>query len=70
MMTIMFLIFFFMIFGKLAGFAFRATWGIMKMMFYFIFLPFIIVGLVMGGLLYIAFPILLVVGLFSLLKTA
>jgi hypothetical protein len=59
-----------MIFGKLVGFAFRATWSIMKVMLYFVFLPVILVGLVFGGLIYFAFPILLVVGLISLLKTA
>ena len=69
-MTILFFILFFMIFGKLVGFAFRATWGIMKVMLYIVFLPVILVGMAMGGLIYIAFPILIVVGLLSLLKTA
>ena len=70
MMTILFFILFFMIFGKLVGFAFRATWSIMKVMLYIVFLPVILVGMVMGGLIYIALPILLIVGLLSLLKTA
>ena len=70
MMTILFFILFFMIFGKLVGFAFRAIWGIMKVMLYIVFLPVILVGMVMGGLIYIALPILLIVGLLSLLKTA
>ena len=70
MMTIFFFILFFMIFGKLVGFAFRAAWGIMKVMLYIVFLPVILVGMVMGGLIYIALPILLAVGLLSLLKTA
>ena len=70
MMTILFFILFFMIFGKLIGFALKATWGIMKVMFYIVFLPVILVGMVAGGLVYIALPILLVVGLLSLLQTA
>ncbi len=70
MMTILFFILFFMIFGKLVGFAFRATWGIMKVMLYIVFLPVTLVGMMMGGFIYIALPILLVVGLLSLLKTA
>ena len=70
MMTILFFILFFMIFGKLVGFAFRATWGIMKVMLYIVFLPVIQLGMVMGGLIYIALPILLIVGLLSVLKTA
>lgn len=67
MLTIMFIIFFFMVFGKLLGFAFRASWGILKICFGLIFLPIILVVMVLGGLIYIALPILLVVGLVSLL---
>lgn len=70
MMTILFFILFFMIFGKLVGFAFQATWSIMKVMLYIVFLPVILVGMVMGGLVYIALPIMLVVGVLSLLTTA
>ncbi len=70
MMTVIFFVLFFMIFGKLVGFAFRATWSIVKVMLYIVFLPLILVGMVMGGLIYIAFPILLVVGLLSLFKAA
>ena len=50
MMTIFFFILFFMIFGKLVGFAFRATWGVMKVMLYIVFLPLILVGMVFKGL--------------------
>ena len=70
MMTILFFILFFMIFGKLVGFAFRATWGIMKVMLYIVFLPLILVGMVFKGLVFVALPILLVVGLISLFETA
>ena len=70
MLTILFFFLFLMIFGKLAGFAFRATWGIMKVMLFIVFLPVILVGMVLGGLIYIALPILLIVGLVSLVKTA
>ncbi|WP_028234925.1 hypothetical protein [Pseudobutyrivibrio sp. MD2005] len=66
-MTLLFFVLFFIVFGKMIGFAFRATWGIFKLMTYIVFLPFILVMLVFGGLLYIAFPLLVVVGLFSLI---
>ena len=59
-----------MIFGKLIGFAFKATWSIMKVMLYIIFLPLILVGMVFKGLVFVALPILLVVGLISLFETA
>ena len=69
-MTVLFFILFFMIFGKLIGFAFKATWSIMKVMLYIIFLPLILVGMVFKGLVFVALPILLVVGLISLFETA
>ena len=59
-----------MVFGKMIGFAFRATWGLTKILFSIVFLPLILIGLVFGGLLYIAFPVLLVVGLVSLIANA
>ena len=66
-MTLLFFVLFFIVFGNMIGFAFRATWGIFKLMTYIVFLPFLLVMLVFGGLLYIAFPLLVVVGLFSLI---
>ena len=66
-MTLLFYVLFFMIFGKMIGFAFRATWGIFKVMAYIVFLPIILLALVFGGLLYVALPILLLVGLVSLI---
>jgi hypothetical protein len=69
-MTVLFFILFFMIFGKLIGFAFKTTWSIMKVMLYIVFLPLILVGMVFKGLVFVALPILLVVGLISLFETA
>ncbi|SDH70006.1 hypothetical protein SAMN05421493_10383 [Pseudobutyrivibrio sp. 49] len=70
MFTFLFFVLFFMVFGKMIGVAFRATWGLMKVLLYIVFLPLILVGLVFGGLLYIAFPVLLVVGVVSLIANA
>lgn len=66
MLSLLFVILFFMIFGRMIGFAFKATWGIFKVVTFLVFLPLILVGLVVGGLLSIAFPILLVVGVANL----
>ncbi len=66
MLSLLFIILFFMIFGRMIGFAFKATWGIFKVVTFLVFLPLILVGLVVGGLLSIAFPILLVVGVVNL----
>ena len=70
MMTIILLVLFFMIFGGVLKFAFKATWGIMKFLFYIVFLPFILVGMIAYGLAALALPILLIVGIVGLLRTA
>ncbi len=70
MLSLLFIIFFFIVFGKMIGFAFRAAWGVAKFMMFLVFLPFILIALVFGGLAYIALPILLVVGLISLFAKA
>ena len=66
MLTLLFVICMFGIFGKLIGLAFKMTWGIAKVLFTLVFLPVILVGLAMGGFLVVAFPLLIVVGIVSL----
>ena len=66
MLTLLFVICMFGIFGKLIGLAFKMTWGIAKVLFTLVVLPVILVGLAMGGLLVVAFPLLIVVGIVSL----
>lgn len=66
MLTLLFVICMFGIFGKLIGLAFKMTWGMAKVLFTLVFLPVILVGLAMGGLLVVAFPLLIVVGIVSL----
>ncbi len=70
MLSLLFIIFFFYIFGKMIGFAFRASWSIIKVVFTLMFLPLILVGLLFKGFVVIALPVLLVVGLISLLDRA
>lgn len=68
MLNLLFAILMIMVFGKLIGFAIRAAWGISKVIVTLVFLPLILIGLVLGGLIYLALPILLVVGLVTLFK--
>lgn len=67
MLEILFAVCMLWVFGKLLIFAIKAAWGITKILFTIIFLPAILVGLVLGGLLYIAFPVLIVIGIVSAL---
>ena len=63
MRTLLFIFLMFGVFGKLIGLAFRATWGITKIFFRLIFLPVVLIGLVLAGLMYIALPLLVVIGI-------
>lgn len=63
MLTLIFLILLFGVFGKILGLSIRAAWGITKVLFSLIFLPVFLIVLLIGGLLYIAFPLLLIIGI-------
>lgn len=54
------------IFGKILGFAIRATWGISKIVFSVVLLPLFLIGLVLKGLMSVALPVLIVIGIVSL----
>ena len=67
MFTLLFIIFTFIIFGKLFMFALKASWGIVKILFAVLLLPMLLILLVVAGLVYIALPVLLIVGVISLI---
>ncbi|MCQ2081742.1 MAG: hypothetical protein MJZ11_08780 [Lachnospiraceae bacterium] len=69
MMTLIFLILFFGIFGKIAVFAIKAAWGLTKVVFTLLFLPLIIIGFALSGLIYLAFIGLIIAGVVMLVKT-
>lgn len=66
MLSFLFTILMIMVFGKILLFALRATWGITKILFSVVFLPFVLVFLVLQGLIFIALPVLVIIGLISL----
>lgn len=66
MLTFIFIIMMMIVFGKILGFAIKATWGISKILFSVVLIPLFLVGLVIKGLIWIALPILLILGIFSL----
>ena len=69
MFYFLFMILMFYIFGKLFFFGMRAAWSISKLLITIVFFPVILLGMVFGGLLYLAFPILLIIGILSLFRT-
>ncbi len=66
MLTVIFIICMFAVFGKLALLAVRGAWGLTKIMFSLIFLPIALIGLVLNGLVFIALPVLIILGIGSL----
>ena len=67
MLTLLFVIMMFVVFGKLIMLAIRATWGITKVLFTVVFLPVILICMVVGGLVSVALPILVVIGIAALI---
>lgn len=67
MITWIFVILMVGIFGKLIGLAFKMTWGITKILLTLVFLPVILIGLVIAGLISIALPLLVVIGIITLI---
>lgn len=68
MLTLLFMVLMIVVFGKLLIFALKASWGIAKVLLTIVFLPLVLVCLVLAGLVYVAVPILLVVGLCSMVR--
>ncbi len=65
MLTIVFIILMFVVFGKILKFAVKATWSVSKMVCSVVLLPITLIGMVVKGLVEIALPILLIVGVLS-----
>jgi len=70
MLEFLFLILMIIVFGKLFVFGVKATWGITKFLVTVLFLPLILTALFLGGLVSLALPILVVVGVFSMFCTS
>ena len=66
MLTILFLSLMIWVFWKLVKLSVKAAWGISKILFTLVLLPIILVVLVIAGFIYIAIPILAIVGVIAL----
>ena len=69
MLSILFTICMFWFIGKFFVFGLKASWGIMKLLCTVIFFPVILIGMVVGGLLYIALPLLIIGGIIGLVTS-
>ena len=68
MLTFLFFVLLFGIFGKLIWLSVKAAWGISKIVFSIVFLPVVVLVLFFGGLVYVALGLLVVIGIVSLIK--
>lgn len=68
MLTVLFTILMFMVFGKLLVFGIKVSWGLAKILCTVVLLPIILIGLVIAGFLSIALPLLVIIGVIALLK--
>lgn len=66
MLSLIFIILMFIIFGKILWFAVKAAWGISKIVCWVVLLPVLLLGLLIAGLVKIALPVLLIIGVISM----
>ena len=69
MFTLLFVFCMFGVFGKLFCFGLKAAWGISKFVLNIVFLPLILIVMVAGGLLSVAFPLLLIIGVIGVVAS-
>lgn len=69
MLTALFIILMFAVFGKMIIFAFKASCGILKVLLTIIIFPLFLIGLFFSGLVYIALILLLIAGIVSVVKS-
>lgn len=65
MVIIIFAILMFVVFGRILSIAIKAAWGILKILFSIVFLPFLLIGFMMAGLVAVAFILLIIIGIIS-----
>ena len=66
MLSLLFMICVFWIFGKLFIFGLRAAWSVSKLLLTVVLWPVILIEMLIGGLLHLAFPILVIAGIWAL----
>lgn len=69
MLSLLFVIWLLYVTGKLAMFSIRAGWGLLKILISVVFLPLTILGLLIGGIIHLSVPILVIIGLITVVKS-
>ena len=69
MLSLLFTICMIWFIGKFFIFGVKASWEILKLLCTVVFFPVILIGMVVGGLIYIAFPLLIIGGIIALISS-
>ena len=69
MLSVLFVICLIWFIGKFFIFGLKASWGIMKLLCTVVFFPVILIGMVVGGMLYITFPVLIIGAIIALVDS-
>lgn len=69
MLSVLFVICLIWFIGKFFIFGLKASWGIMKLLCTVVFFPVILIGMFVGGMLYIAFPVLIIGAIIALVDS-
>ena len=69
MLSLLFAICMIWFIGKFFFFFVKAYWGILKLLCTVVFFPVVLIGMVVGGLIYIAFPLLIIGGIIALISS-
>ena len=69
MLSLLFAICMIWFIGKFFIFGVKASWGILKLLCTGVCFPVILIGMVVGGLIYIAFPLLIIGGIIALISS-
>ena len=68
MLELIFAVLMISVFGRLFVFGLRATWGFARLISAVVLMPILFAVVILGGLLRIAFPVLAIIGLVSLIR--
>ncbi|MGO5165960.1 MULTISPECIES: hypothetical protein [unclassified Candidatus Paralachnospira] len=69
MLSLLFAICMIWFIGKFFMFGIKVSWGIMKLLCTVVVFPVILIGMVIAGLMYIAFPLLIIGGIIALVSS-
>ncbi len=67
MLTLVFIVAMIWVSWKMLVMGIKAAWGLAKILCTVLLLPFFLIGLVMVGMIYLAIPILIVVGIVAII---